>query len=357
MWLLIRNFAFLLLCLSAAALADLNEKNKVQYPNLARAVAYCLDTNDPSINGINWSEVNDVLEQPYSLNPALWLETHSWWSLNPQSFSSTAVWLLPDAAAWGEIDIFHNEVFMHILQFYHAEFFERINASELLKRLKANKHFDYLLSYLLKKGEYAYLIRFILRHLQQLSNLESFSQTNFHSILNATNTLDWLIRYQQELKLSDQFITGALNWAFACSYSGVVNLVMDFLKSAIVNLPHIISMLNELSPSQFQKFLDILAANHSSLTSPLTHDAIGIQQQTTAIEAFIEQAQSLNSAQIDMIDAAIHDIPSEAPSQQTQPSDIMQSFILIHPNDNSGQATAVEFTAGECSDGEWQVIQ
>ena len=335
MQLLTRYLAFLFLGLSATASANLNEKNQALYPNLARAASYCLESNDPAIQGINWEAVNSALEQPDSSNSACWLENHSWWSLSDhQSFFGPALWLLPDANAWGAINNINHQVFMQIIQFYYSEFFHRINVFELLELLKSNENFGILLSHLLQKSEHPYLIRFILQHLQQLSSLALYSQENYIAILNAASSLNWLIRHQQQLKLSDQFITGLLNWVLTRSSGEMINLIMDVLKNIISNQPNIIATLNTLSPYQLQQFLNLLTENPDSLIMPSSDDAAGIALQAAVLQDFIDQAQQLGQVQIEMINAAIQEVEPVEPAsepQPIQPSDIMQSFIMEPP--------------------------
>lgn len=281
---------------------------------------YCQEHNDPVLQNINWDAINHALEQPYSSNPAMWLETHQWWTqANAQSFSGTALWLLPDVESWENIDTFYSELFTLIISFYQSGFFHRINAAELLKLLDANTDFTSLLTHLLTKNEYPYLIRFILLHLQQLSNLYSYSQQNLLVFLNAASTLNHLIQNQKQLNVSDQFITGLINWLLTNTDTQSTNPVMDFIYNMVLNQPSAINTLNSLSLAQLAFFFDHLVANPAHLTMPSEDETSVITQQAVFIQFCIEQVQQPGHAQVSLLADAIDDLEIAEPAPQPAP--------------------------------------
>ena len=217
---------------------------------------------------------------------------HQWWTqANAQSFFGTALWLLPGVEAWENIDTVYSELFSLIVQFYQSGFFHRINAAELLKLLEENADFVGFLTHLLTKKEYPYLTQFILLHLQQLSNLYSYSQQNLLVLLNAAETLNYLIQNHQQLNISDQFIAGLINWLLTNTDAQTTNPIMDFIYNMVLNQPNAVNTLNSLPQAQLAHFFDYLVANPTYLIMPSEDEAAGIVQQADFVQFCIDQAQ------------------------------------------------------------------
>lgn len=360
MQLLPRFLASLFLCFNAIALANLNEKNKVQYPNLNRAILYCQKREDPILQNIDWEEINHLLEQPYATNAAMWLETHDWWEqADAQAFSSAALWLLPAVEDWDHIDTFHNPVFSLLITFYQNAFFDSINAAELWKLLNENSDFEGLLTHLLTSEKYPFLTRFILLYLQQLSNLHSYTQDNMLVILNAAHDLNILIENQQSLNISNQFITGLINCLLTNIDTQITNPVIGFIYDYIVSMPANIDTLNSFTLSQCTHFLNVLVDIFNPLTPPVLLVQHCIQQALMQPSLNQGQTDTLSNDQAAMLSSAMEDAdPMEPPSlpAQDQNDGIIQGFILEPPlpNDITGQQPVIDIEAGI---GEWELLQ
>lgn len=290
-------------------MADMNDKNKAQYPNLARALASCQAGKDPAIQHIDWIALNELLTQSYSFSPAMWLESHQWWAQsNHASFNSVAIWLLTDAEAWEQIDTSHNSTFLSIVALYQAGSFQRINAFRLLELLNSNHAFISLLSVLLNKSEYETLARFILTHLEDLISLNSFSSHNLLVMLNALDMLNYLFYNQQKLNLSDRFIANLINWLMINTDTQAAFSMLSYIDNMVSNQPTIIVTLNSFNNTQLINLFNHLETSPELLSPPLAENTHAISQQAAFLQSILEQVYQLNSEQIDSLSAAMDDI-------------------------------------------------
>ena len=247
----------LLLLYSVMTPADLNDENKAKYRFLAEAVSIYKMANPDDQQISDWDGINSTLG--FSTDVGLWLNSINTLDVHvagAYDLHYLAIWLMPHAFFWYQIQLSHHELFLLIITLYLKKPFQRIDVKQLFELLNHHPGIrDQLINMLNSLPEVA---KYILTHLAEFQEDLVHLQPNpgfFHSLGTQTS----LNALMQKLQPYPGLVTALLHWLLRRkNLSNTIN-VTQWLSLIYEHMNGELQNLEDLTEHQLFMALDYLA--------------------------------------------------------------------------------------------------